>query len=215
MTFGEQIKQGREEQNLTQEELAERIGVSRQAVSKWESGLSVPRGENRAVLCQLLSLDWVEEAQPPRHWKLLCASGWIATVAVFLCLLALIFHMRQTLSRVQEPSLQSVRFFDRNQEEILPTALWYPTETMGSILVQFSGDTPDTVKLFFTPSGSETIEQTELLYIKTPADGTQALLFPTVPLHRSDLMGHLYLELHYGGQVITSPLYNVAYHLDK
>lgn len=57
MTLGEQIKLKREEKNLSQEELAGRIGVSRQAVSKWESDLSVPTGANRRLLNQVLPLD--------------------------------------------------------------------------------------------------------------------------------------------------------------
>ena len=41
-TIGEIIAQKRKEKKLTQEELAERMGVSAQAVSKWENGLSCP-----------------------------------------------------------------------------------------------------------------------------------------------------------------------------
>ena len=49
----EQIKVGRfitkkrKEQNLTQEQLAERLGISNKTISKWEKGLSVPRGNRR------------------------------------------------------------------------------------------------------------------------------------------------------------------------
>ena len=50
MTLGEQIKLKREEKNLSQEELAGRIGVSRQALSKWASDLSVPPGANTRLL---------------------------------------------------------------------------------------------------------------------------------------------------------------------
>ncbi len=38
MIFGEKLKLLRAENNLTQEGLAEKLSVSRQAVSKWESG---------------------------------------------------------------------------------------------------------------------------------------------------------------------------------
>lgn len=41
-TIGERIKHHRKELGLTQEQLAERIGVSAQAVSKWENNLSCP-----------------------------------------------------------------------------------------------------------------------------------------------------------------------------
>ena len=41
MTTGEKLAKLRREQNLTQEQLAELLGVSRQAISKWESGVSL------------------------------------------------------------------------------------------------------------------------------------------------------------------------------
>ena len=44
MTLGEQIKHEREKRNLSQEELAFQLGVSRQAVSKWENGSGFKAG---------------------------------------------------------------------------------------------------------------------------------------------------------------------------
>ena len=57
MTFGEQIRRARENKNLSQEDLAEQLGVSRQAVSKWETDTTVPQGINRELLSQLLGLE--------------------------------------------------------------------------------------------------------------------------------------------------------------
>ena len=42
MTLGEQIKQAREEKNYSQEELASKLDVSRQAISKWENDSAYP-----------------------------------------------------------------------------------------------------------------------------------------------------------------------------
>ena len=42
MKIGEQIKRLRKERNMTQEQLAEKIGISFQAVSKWENDISLP-----------------------------------------------------------------------------------------------------------------------------------------------------------------------------
>ena len=42
MDLGERIQEQRKKQNFTQDQLAEKLDVSRQAVSKWESGQSVP-----------------------------------------------------------------------------------------------------------------------------------------------------------------------------
>ena len=52
-TIGEVIKKQRVEQKMTQEFVAERLGVSRQAVSKWESGLSDPSTSNLIALAKL------------------------------------------------------------------------------------------------------------------------------------------------------------------
>ncbi|MBE6664668.1 MAG: helix-turn-helix transcriptional regulator [Ruminococcaceae bacterium] len=40
MNIGNNIKQLRQQKNLTQEQLAEKLGISYQAVSKWETGIS-------------------------------------------------------------------------------------------------------------------------------------------------------------------------------
>ena len=46
MTLGQRICQYRKQLNISQEELGDRLGVSRQAVSKWETDLSVPDMNN-------------------------------------------------------------------------------------------------------------------------------------------------------------------------
>lgn len=45
MTFGEKVRSCRQEKGLTQENLGERLGVSSQAVSKWENNESYPDAE--------------------------------------------------------------------------------------------------------------------------------------------------------------------------
>ena len=44
--FYQRIKELRKENNMSQEELANKLDVSRQSVSKWESGLSMPDLDN-------------------------------------------------------------------------------------------------------------------------------------------------------------------------
>lgn len=41
--LSENLKKIRKDNNLSQEQLADELGVSRQAISKWESGLSFPK----------------------------------------------------------------------------------------------------------------------------------------------------------------------------
>ena len=51
--LGEVLKEHRVACKMTQEFVAERIGVSRQAVSKWESGISDPSTSNLIALAKL------------------------------------------------------------------------------------------------------------------------------------------------------------------
>ena len=59
-TLGEVIKKYRVECKMTQEFVAETIGVSRQAVSKWEKGDSDPSTSNLFALAKLYGIS-VEE----------------------------------------------------------------------------------------------------------------------------------------------------------
>lgn len=52
-SLGETIKAYRMERNMTQEFVAESLGVSRQAVSKWEMGASDPSTSNLLALAKL------------------------------------------------------------------------------------------------------------------------------------------------------------------
>jgi len=52
-TLGEALKAHRTDCKMTQEFVAEAIGVSRQAVSKWESGASDPSTSNLLALAKL------------------------------------------------------------------------------------------------------------------------------------------------------------------
>lgn len=56
MKLSEKIACLRRQQNWSQEELAERLDVSRQSVSKWESGASVPELDRIIQLCDLFGL---------------------------------------------------------------------------------------------------------------------------------------------------------------
>lgn len=55
-TLGEVLRKHRTECRMTQEFVAEAIGVSRQAVSKWESGASAPSTTNLMALAKLFHI---------------------------------------------------------------------------------------------------------------------------------------------------------------
>lgn len=55
MRFSEKLPKLRKDNNLSQEQLADKLGVSRQAVSKWESGNSYPDMEKMLQMCKILN----------------------------------------------------------------------------------------------------------------------------------------------------------------
>ena len=59
-SLGESIKEHRTRCKMTQEYVAESLGVSRQAVSKWESGATDPSTSNLFALAKLFNIT-VEE----------------------------------------------------------------------------------------------------------------------------------------------------------
>lgn len=61
MTLGEKLAKARKEKNITQEQLADYLGVSRQAISKWESDIAYPETDKLISMSELFdcSLDYL------------------------------------------------------------------------------------------------------------------------------------------------------------
>lgn len=56
MVLSEKIKELRKARGLSQEEMAERLHVSRQTISKWEKGLSAPNADYLILLADLFEI---------------------------------------------------------------------------------------------------------------------------------------------------------------
>ena len=74
MNFSEKLKEIRKNKGLSQEQLAEKIGVSRQAITKWETGKGLPDVENMVIIAEIFKTTLDEllrdsaakpETQPP------------------------------------------------------------------------------------------------------------------------------------------------------
>lgn len=94
MKLSEKILMLRKQKGMSQEELAERLNVSRQAVSRWEGGSALPDATNVLQLSKLfeVSADYLlnddyeersakEKAQPKRNMKKVVAC-WIAAIGL-------------------------------------------------------------------------------------------------------------------------------------
>lgn len=70
-SVGENIKNIRKKNNITQEELAEKLNVTRQAVSNWENGKSEPDIETLTKIAQIfdISIDELVDGKPKNILK--------------------------------------------------------------------------------------------------------------------------------------------------
>lgn len=73
MNFAEKMIELRRQQNLSQQDLADRLGVSRQAISRWETGAVQPTADSVRGLAQVLQVstdyllnDELDDPTPPR-----------------------------------------------------------------------------------------------------------------------------------------------------
>lgn len=112
MNFAEKMIELRKQQNLSQQDLADRLGVSRQAISRWETGAVQPLADSVKSLAQVfqVSTDYLlnddlddptplhppqpappqEEPTPTRkHRKWLLALAALAAAAVLILVTAL------------------------------------------------------------------------------------------------------------------------------
>ena len=173
MRISEIIKQAREGLGLTQEDLAERLEVSRQAVSKWELGASVPSPENLALLEEVLGVSFpapeeaaalpeqepgTAEKAPFWNWKRMTLL--VLGVLVVLALLANVMFVllvggagdtRADAPRPSEPYISGVYFFNEDAGELQHDpqagAGWYlfDPDSRVYLLVTFEDGTENTV----------------------------------------------------------------------
>jgi len=139
MELGKQLKNARTEANLSQEELAKRIGVSRQTISNWENCRSYPDIGSLIKLSDLygLSLDAMlkEDRGIPEHFEDLSkkrrhACQITLEVGILLELFGMLlagqeFPVLATILQIIGTVLTYIavighlRFFDHSRKEIL------------------------------------------------------------------------------------------------
>lgn len=230
MELGEEIRQAREEKHLSQEDLAEQMGVSRQAVSKWENGMAVPQGINREMLNNILELKTMQETEETDElseirkrsvtWRLGWALAAVMSIVALIFGIALVSLIRKQTGNAanpaaeDSPALKTVRFYDKDQNIVDAEALWYNAARIEIILLRWEGGTPTNVRVFRIPTGSETMEHMELLLTKSIPDGDEFALLDAEILKDIGMSNHLFFELDFGTEIVTSEEYNILYDED-
>ena len=83
MALSEKLYELRKKDGLSQEQLAERLGVSRQAVSKWESGKAVPESDTLISISEYFNVSLTAN-NTGREKRII---GMVACVGGIICLI--------------------------------------------------------------------------------------------------------------------------------
>ena len=134
MSFAKKMIELRKQQNLSQQDLADRLGVSRQAISRWETGAVQPLADSVKSLAQVFQVstdyllnDDLDTPTPPptaqpappqekpkstrKHRKWLLALAALAAAAVLVLVTA-----AGTAYYLQWKERQPVSIYDMNRE---------------------------------------------------------------------------------------------------
>lgn len=94
-TFSERMTAARKDKKLTQDQVAQALGVSRQLVSHWENGRVEPTQEQREAICKLLDIPMDAPKPTPLHKRILAAAALIAFVAILVMAVYPIYKSRR------------------------------------------------------------------------------------------------------------------------
>lgn len=122
MEFYENLSALRKAKGLSQEDMAEKLGVSRQAISKWENGLTSPEMANIAGICEILEVtpnklmgfqdEPVTEKipqKPQRPWwqYMLIVAGGILLAQVAAFVIAVAIFGSTAFIRTSQPKVEN------------------------------------------------------------------------------------------------------------
>lgn len=214
MTLGQRIQTFRKKQCLSQEALGERLGVSRQAISKWESDLTIPELDKLIAMSRLfgVSLDdlmGMEEPEKPEkpekarpaEEKLL--RRWLAGLTV-LCLLltgavGLLWGQNRLLARTLammdvEYASYGVELFDRVDYQLSDIEMGFP----------YGGGTqPLRVKLEMEPVEQMSGWRLTALHLVFRGSGEEERMAIDVSYRGGGVYSAEFVRDNYGGERIT------------
>lgn len=180
-SWGQALAAARRARGWTQEGLAEQLGVSRQAVAKWERGAAMPGAANLLALRTLLGTDLPDPADrhaaaeplppaapagtpamPPvrRHW-----FRWVAAALAAAVLLAVGWWLARAEYRVD-------LLYPVTEEEVLRSP-----ELMRSVLEQGDPEGPR-VLCYEQPMGGERVTRRYLLAAQGVAPDPEERILP-------------------------------------
>ena len=217
MNKADQIREAREQAGMTQETLAERLGVSRQAVSKWELGNAEPSLENLSALAEILGVEFTDEElqkNAKNPWKPLSLLLGCLLLAALVALGAVLRPWEAPEDGQDLPSIASIAFFTPDGTPLRPDLgdgwLLFAPEAQVLMAVSFQDNETSpvhAVSAFITPTGTETFDERQQVAVQAVDSARSIALLPLDMSPEIMSMGHLDVMLECGGgQTVTETL---------
>ena len=140
--IGRKIKELRTTNSLIQEELSCKLGISRQALQKWESGRSCPSGDNLIRICKLFNISLDEFLGSRNNFRLRLNIK--SALHILLIYAGIYILLRLLFSNFKETSLTGILFTEHLNsylpDWILSSGVFY-IFVLISALLALLGDT--------------------------------------------------------------------------
>lgn len=115
MSLGAQIRSARKSRDITQQALADQLGISVQAISQWEQDRTVPTYDRLVLLRQILGIEvGADPEQEPGEWK-----STVTTAAAEVGMLPVI-----KIGKTAAGVFREVDDFDQSE----PERIWEPAD---------------------------------------------------------------------------------------
>lgn len=121
MTIAEKIKQLRKDNKMTQEDLAEKLNVPRETISKWETNIAIPDEDNIVAVSKLFNittdelLDYkVETVKKKKQFiidMIVLAVGIIGFILFVIMLLTKQFDETSSVIIINSYGIAAILFF--------------------------------------------------------------------------------------------------------
>ncbi len=188
--YGEMIRNARLSRNMTQDDLAEKLHVTRQTVSNYETGKSQPDIAALGKLAQILDLDLnalagrQERKQPDVRWHWIALALLIISGSVLGVYITKVYE-KQRMYFIIPPEFYITRY------AVIPYIVFAACALLGSIAVIYAQRTKETaagIRILIRTAGvlfitAMALYAVILVYLRAHSSETSVLLSTLASLH--------------------------------
>ena len=124
---------------------------------------------------------------------------------ILILVMAIIINIQIRNKYIEKNEILGIDFYSENGTKVESEALWYNLDYNSILVISYTGEMPQTVTAYLTPSGTETADKREQISIVIP--NRESGKYVLIPFHFTETtMGHLEVSFNYGDYSISSDI---------